>query len=509
MPSASGSREPSREIRPAATSGPAGQMIRGWIDGMYAQYFGLRESPFNNTPDPRYFFATPDHEEAKAAMVYAVMERKGFVLLTGEVGAGKTMVTRMMLRHFGSRIEFADIHQAIPGPRDLMESILTELELPFEPGASATQLVRTFEDHLLARFARGIPVVLVLDEAQDLPVTAFEQLRMIGNLESEKAKLLQVVMVGQPELQRRFQSPDVRPLRQRLFRSFHLPALSRQGTEGYIRHRLRVAAGHPLDLFDDEALEAIFRASHGLPRLINTICDNLLLSAYAVDRRRMDGPFTRTMLAQIGLSEGTSRPPEERDQEGRVHSAPADGALAAVTRHEAHLRKLAGTLRTLIRGLRAMLDRAEVTASSTILLEGEARSIHDRLVAQTRRSQQLINRLEIGHRTAAGAPIDGAWPMAAAAESVRPGWMSDRSSHAAAPSGAVATADGLREMLLQTRENLAEMRELAQATPGGVRSRTSAIEGDATEGLVRQVDELLQVVAEQTSSEPSAASLRV
>lgn len=269
------------------------------IAPMYADFFGFRELPFNNTPDPRFFYSTPDHEEALASLVYAVKARKGFVLLSGEIGAGKTLVTRMMLRHFGTQIAFATIHHAVHSPEDLMESICTEFELPVKSRASTTQTVRVLHDYLLAEFAQNIPVVLVLDEAQNLPVEAFEQLRMIGNLEADDAKLLQIAIVGQPELQRVFLSPQLRQLRQRVFRMFHLPALSEEATEGYIRHRLSVAGDDTGRIFDRDAISAVYRFSRGVPRIINTVCDNALLSAYSANRSTVNRASIESVIAQM------------------------------------------------------------------------------------------------------------------------------------------------------------------------------------------------------------------
>jgi type II secretory pathway predicted ATPase ExeA len=265
---------------------------------MYAEFFGFRELPFNNTPDPRFFYSTPDHEEALATLIYTIRERKGFVLLTGETGTGKTLVTRLMLRHFGTRLAFAMLHHSVRTPEDLLESICTEFELETSEGATGTQLVRTLHDYLLTQFARNVPVVLVLDEAQNLSIEGFEQLRQIGNLEADDVKLLQIIIVGQPELQKLFASPQVRQLRQRLFRSFHLPALTREHTEKYILHRLAVVTDRPDEVFDAQAMEAIYRYSEGLPRLINTICDNALLSAYASDRRDINAE----LIAAVGDS---------------------------------------------------------------------------------------------------------------------------------------------------------------------------------------------------------------
>ncbi len=269
---------------------------------MYAEYYGLRELPFNNTPDPRFFYSTPDHEEALASLIYAVKERKGFVLLTGEVGAGKTLVSRMMLRHFGTSVSFANINHAVSTTGDLMESLCSEFELAYEPGTSNAQLVRTLHDYLLSKFAQNIPVVLVLDEAQNLPIEAFEQLRMIGNLEADDAKLLQIAIVGQPELQRLFQSPQLRQLKQRIFRSYHLPALDRKSTEGYIRYRLSVAAAKDVAIFSGAAIDRIYAVSGGLPRIINTICDNAMLSGYSADHRKIQADFLESVLGQMMLA---------------------------------------------------------------------------------------------------------------------------------------------------------------------------------------------------------------
>jgi general secretion pathway protein A len=266
---------------------------------MYAAFFGLRELPFNNTPDPRFFFSTPDHEEALASLIYAVQERKGFVLLTGEVGTGKTLVSRMMLKHFGGQIVFAHIHHSVDTADDLLESIAVEFELPAPRGNSRTQRVRSLHDFLLRQFAQNIPIVLVLDEAQNLSAEAFEQLRMIGNLEADDAKLLQVVIVGQPELKTLFASAGLRQLRQRIFRSFHLPALDRPACEAYIRHRLAVAGGGGSDIFKASAFDVIHDHSQGLPRIMNTICDNAMLSAYGADRPTIDGPFVKSVIAQM------------------------------------------------------------------------------------------------------------------------------------------------------------------------------------------------------------------
>ncbi|GJQ25166.1 MAG: hypothetical protein HBSAPP02_01980 [Phycisphaerae bacterium] len=249
---------------------------------MYCDFFGLSVPPFNNTPDPKFFFNTPDHEEALASLIYAAHERKGFVLVTGEVGSGKTLLSRIVLSRFESNIQTATITNSRVSGRELLAAICREFRLPVDAGASAAELSLKLEAFLMEQYASDGIVVVTIDEAQNLPHDAFEELRLLGNLEADDAKLLQVLILGQPELQETFRRPDMRQLQQRLFRTFHLRAMSRELTFGYIQHRLEIAglsAGRRL--FDDAALEAIYAHSEGLPRLINQIADNALLAAYA------------------------------------------------------------------------------------------------------------------------------------------------------------------------------------------------------------------------------------
>lgn len=392
---------------------------------MYAQFFGLRELPFNNTPDPRFFFATPDHEEALASLIYAVQERKGFVLLTGEIGAGKTLISRMMLRHFGTMIEFATINHAIQDARDLLESICSEFELHIPTRASRTAVVRLLHDHLLAQFSRNQPVVLVLDEAQNLTVDSFEQLRMIGNLEADDAKLLQIVIVGQPELQQRFASPELCQLRQRIFRSFHLPAMSREATEGYIRHRLAVAGAESHSIFSSDGIDRIFEFSKGVPRVINTLCDNAMLSAYSADKNEIDAAFVQSVIGQMMMS-APPEPVAEFIEPAKRHSVAASAARTDLqpTQSVGSMRQTASRpdtrpapasdlsrpARRSLEPLRPLPSPAATAASAgaraiqtqlnreTQTLVDKARSVRSELEPLVRRAEALLTRTELAVR---------------------------------------------------------------------------------------------------------------
>lgn len=268
---------------------------------MYERYFGLREAPFNNTPNPRFFFATPEHEEALACLEYVVREAKGFAVLTGDAGTGKTLVSRLLISRLGSRASVATLHQGCSSPRELLEHLCAELGLDVESSAGRGAMLKGLRDHLVSEYAANRSVVVIVDEAQSLPIECFEQIRLVGNLDAENAKLLQVVLLGQPALHATLRSSQLRQLRQRIFRGFNLGPLSTEQTSAYIRHRLRIAGATRDDIFTDDAAERIYRFTGGLPRMINTACDNALLDAYSTDRLTIDADFMGEALERIEL----------------------------------------------------------------------------------------------------------------------------------------------------------------------------------------------------------------
>ncbi len=250
---------------------------------MYLEHFGLREHPFTTAPDPRYYYPSAKHREALACLLYTVEQRKGFALITGEVGAGKTMLCRAALNRLGDEVETALIVHTLLSPMEFFEAVCTEFRLPAE-GRTKVELINALRAYVTDRHQRGCTTVLLLDEAQDLSLELLEEVRLLGNLETDAAKLLQIILVGQPELRRLIGTRRLRALDQRIGVKFHLGPLSLKDVNAYIDHRLRVAGGEG-GMFSPEAKLELYRASGGVPRVVNIICDQALLQAYINDER--------------------------------------------------------------------------------------------------------------------------------------------------------------------------------------------------------------------------------
>ncbi|MBV7598516.1 ExeA family protein [Aeromonas sp. sia0103] len=247
---------------------------------MYTQFFGLSEPPFSISPNPKYLYMSERHAEALAHLNYGLQDGGGFVLLTGEVGTGKTTVSRCLLQQLPAETEIAYILNPSLTERDLLAAICDEFQLPYAQDASLKLLFDLIRDHLLANLAAGKRSVVLVDEAQHLLPGVLEQLRLLTNLETDEKKLLQVVLIGQPELQQILRQPLLRQLAQRITARYHLLPLSSQDVDAYVRFRLQVA-GCVQPIFTPKAIQTLHRLSGGIPRLINLICDRALIAAFA------------------------------------------------------------------------------------------------------------------------------------------------------------------------------------------------------------------------------------
>ncbi|MBV6424299.1 MAG: hypothetical protein NAOJABEB_02109 [Steroidobacteraceae bacterium] len=267
---------------------------------MYLSFFGLNEKPFSITPDPRYLFLSERHAEALAHLLYGVSEAGGFVQLTGEVGTGKTTIVRSLLGQIPKNAEIALILNPRMTAPEFMLTICEELGigLPDRAVASLKDLVDILNHYLLRAHADGRRVVLLVDEAQNLEPAVLEQVRLLTNLETATQKLLQIILIGQPELREMLARPELRQLAQRITGRYHLDPLSAAETAAYVRHRLRVA-GATTDILTAGALAEVYRQSGGIPRLVNVICDRALLGAYTQDRHRVTASTVRSAAGEV------------------------------------------------------------------------------------------------------------------------------------------------------------------------------------------------------------------
>ena len=267
---------------------------------MYLTFFGLNEKPFAITPDPRYLYLSERHGEALAHLLYGINEAGGFVQLTGEVGTGKTTIVRSLLAQTPKNAEIALILNPRMTAPEFLLTICEELGIGVQDSApgSVKDLVDILSYYLLRAHAAGKRVVLVVDEAQNLSPDVLEQVRLLTNLETNTQKLLQIILIGQPELRELLSRNELRQLAQRITGRYHLNPLSRDETTAYVRHRLRVA-GATTDIFAPVALNEVFRLSQGVPRVINVICDRALLGAYSLDRHRVTATLVRNAAAEV------------------------------------------------------------------------------------------------------------------------------------------------------------------------------------------------------------------
>jgi general secretion pathway protein A len=282
---------------------------------MYLEFYGLREAPFSPTPNPRFLFQSGRHREALAQLIYGVRERKGFIVLSGEVGTGKTTLLRTLFERLDPAVHrVAYVHNSALPTDGLFEYMLQDWGVK---SIATTRAQRLFElnDFLTEQHRQGLIPVLIVDEAQNLEIDTLEAIRLLSNFETTREKLMQILLVGQPELRDKLNMPELRQLKQRVGLRCYIGPLSPEETRLYIRHRLKVAGATDASIFSDAAVQKIAEYSRGIPRVINILCDHCLVSGYAESKRRIDAKVVEEAIEY--LEEG-ERPRWRRAREVRL-----------------------------------------------------------------------------------------------------------------------------------------------------------------------------------------------
>lgn len=361
---------------------------------MYEAFYGLKEKPFNLNPDPDYLYMSPGHENAYTHLEYAIQESKGFVVVTGEVGSGKTTLINYLLRKIPETVHVGIINNTFVDPQELLKMICQEFEL--EIGDSdKTVLLTRFYSYLIDQYSQKKRVILIIDEAQNLPEASLEEIRMLSNLESEKHHLIQMILVGQPQLKEKLQRKSLEQFVQRVTVYCHLDALDKVQVENYIHHRLRVAGADHLDIFDPDAVKALYRHSLGIPRLINTLCDGAMVYGYA-DEVKVIGRDLIEAVAQARDLGGKEKeegaiPPEKADFERSEPAAVAGFVKELESRINALEKKLAAQDENLIavqhalRTMNGQRDEKDKTIIKLIRMLKKSMESRSKLIVQIAR----------------------------------------------------------------------------------------------------------------------------
>lgn len=312
---------------------------------MYESFYGFREKPFQIAPNPEFLYKSPKHEAALAYLEYGVTENVGFILLTGEIGSGKTTLVQYILSRLGPDTEAVVVFQTNVTAEEMLGLILEEFDIPKSTGDKASKL-SALNQCLIDRYARRKRVVLVIDEAQNLSADVLEEVRMISNIQADGQPLLQIMLVGQPELVSKLSSPSLRQFTQRIAASYHLTGLNREETRAYISHRLLKAGGEP-GLFTEAAVGRIFELSGGIPRSINLLCQAALVYGFAADARVISQDIIRAIEADnVGIALPAAVTP----------APPAPATPAPFVDGDGALGKRLGELESQVRDLQRVMD---------------------------------------------------------------------------------------------------------------------------------------------------------
>ncbi|MBW1644909.1 MAG: AAA family ATPase [Deltaproteobacteria bacterium] len=384
---------------------------------MYEAFYGLREKPFNLTPNPAYIFWSSGHEHAYTHLEYAITENKGFGVITGEVGSGKTTLINYLLHKIPRELHVGLINQTDVDPEQFIRMICHEFDLEISD-RSKSGMLQVFQDFLLRTYATGKRAVLIVDEAQNLPDRTIEELRMLSNLESEREHLIQIILVGQPELKEKLRRRNLRQFTQRVTVHAHLGNLEADDVKRYVCHRLRVAgAKEPEKIFTGEALSALHRHSRGVPRLINILCDTALVFGFA-DERRVIGPevIEEVMASRQDGGILFDEEPAGGTQTAKATTAAAAPKTTATTANPEKLRQLEQQVQLLGQSLLNLevqvneLGRRQAARDEVVLellkmlhqnLESRAKTINTHFTLQNK-LYQLERELEQRRQAAAG-----------------------------------------------------------------------------------------------------------
>jgi len=269
---------------------------------VYEEFFGLRLKPFDLLPNPDFLYQSKSHKRAMTYLDYGIRARSGFILITGEIGSGKTTIIRDLIKQKIPRVVLSKVFNTKVSSEQLISMINDDFGLPVH-GKDKIELLRDLNEFLIQQFAQGMQPVLIIDEAQNLSTELLEEVRMLSNLETDQAKLLQIILVGQPELKKILAAPDMLQLRQRININCHIQPLTEEETREYILHRLEKAGNRQAAEFVPEAVALIHSQSRGVPRLINIICDFFMLSMFSAETRVMNGPTAREIVAELDFEQ--------------------------------------------------------------------------------------------------------------------------------------------------------------------------------------------------------------
>jgi putative secretion ATPase (PEP-CTERM system associated) len=303
---------------------------------MYNHYYGFQEKPFSLTPDPHFLYLSKVHKRALAYLTYGLQDKKGFITITGEIGAGKTTIIQALINGLDTNTTVARVINTKVSSLQLLKMIVRDFGI--ENGADSKEdLLEKLNQFLLTQYSMGHNVVLIIDEAQNLEPPILEEIRLLSNLETEKDKLLQIILVGQPELREILRLPGLKQLRQRITVSYHLSALSSEEVGEYIKHRLAVAGLEERELFAQSAVQEVYNVSGGIPRLINIICDAALVTGYINECEQITGKLVKGVISELEM-DAIECSPEPTDQKSAgAHPAGRNSIDAELRNREKRL----------------------------------------------------------------------------------------------------------------------------------------------------------------------------